>query len=98
VGIGTNGDGSTRGGDGIFGTTGGSGMTSLGRDDNGWMNCWITGIGPSGGNGTIAGADGGASGIMIVGPPVPPEGLGLGMNIGDGNLLLIVFLRPLRSA
>jgi len=43
----TNGDGSTRGGDGTLGTTGGNGMTSLGRDDDGWMYCRITGIGPT---------------------------------------------------
>ena len=47
VGTWTNGDRSTRGGDGTLGTTGGSGMTSLGRDDDGWMNCRITGIGPT---------------------------------------------------
>jgi len=35
MGIETNGDGSTRGGDGTLGTTGGSSVTSLGRDDNG---------------------------------------------------------------
>jgi len=34
-GIGTNGDGSTMGGDGTLGTIGGSGMTSLGRDNDG---------------------------------------------------------------
>ena len=44
MGIGTNGDGSTRGGDGTLGATGGSGITSLGRDDDGWGNCRITGI------------------------------------------------------
>ena len=43
----TKGDGSTRGGDGILGTTGGNGMTSLGKDDDGWMYCQITGIGPT---------------------------------------------------
>jgi len=32
----------------------------------------------------------------MVGPPVPPEGLGPGMNTGDGDLLLIILLRPLR--
>jgi len=47
VGTGTNGDGSTRGGDGILGTTGGSGMTSLGKDDDGWMNGQMTGTGPT---------------------------------------------------
>ena len=41
-------------------------------------------------------ADDGASGIMTVGPPVPSEGLGLGMNTGDSDLLLIVLLRLLR--
>jgi len=46
----------------------------------------------------VAGADDGGSGVgIIVGPPVPPEGPGLGMNTGDGDLLLIVLLRPLRS-
>jgi len=34
MGMGMNGDGSTRGGDGILGTTGGNGTTSLGRDDD----------------------------------------------------------------
>ena len=47
MGIGTNGDRSTRGGDGVLGTTGGNSMTSLGRDNDGWMNGRITGIGPS---------------------------------------------------
>jgi len=42
---GANGDGSTRRGDGSLGTTGGNSMTSLGRDDDGWINCWIPGIG-----------------------------------------------------
>ena len=42
---GANGDGSTRGGDSGLGTTDGSGMTSLGRDDEGWMYCRMTGIG-----------------------------------------------------
>jgi len=27
---------------------------------------------------------------MVAGPPVPPEGLGLGMNAGDSDLLLSV--------
>jgi len=45
-----------------------------------------------------AGADDGGSGMTIAvdGPPVPPEGLGLGMNMGDDDLLLIILLRPLR--
>jgi len=65
---------------------------TLGRDNDGWMNCRMNGIGPMGGGGAVTGADGGGSGITTVGPPVPPEGLGLGMNTGDGDLLLIVLL------
>jgi len=44
---GANGDGSTRGGDGTLGTIGGNAMTSLGNDDDGWMYCRMTGIGPT---------------------------------------------------
>jgi len=61
------------------------------------MNGWITGFGLTGDCGTIAGADDSGSGMVtVVGSPVPPEGPGLGMNTGDGNLLLIILLRPLR--
>jgi len=61
------------------------------------MNGRMTGTGLTGDVGLMAGADGGGSGITAaVDPPVPPEGFGLGMNIGDGDLLLIVLLRPLR--
>ena len=42
----------------------------------------------------MTGADDGASGMMTDPPPVP----GPGMNIGDGDLFLIVLLRPLRNA
>ena len=44
---GANGDGSTRGGNGSLGTIGGNGMSSLSRDDDGWMYCRMTGIGPT---------------------------------------------------
>ena len=46
----------------------------------------------------MIGADDGGSGIVAVveGPPVPPEGPGPGINMGDGDLLLIVLLRLLR--
>jgi len=46
----------------------------------------------------VIGADDGGSGMVTVvdGPPVPPKGPGLGMNMGDGDLLLITLLRPLR--
>jgi len=73
-------------------------MISLGRDDDGWMNCRITGIGLTRGGDTIAGADDSGSGITMVGPPVLSEGPGPGMNTGDGDLLLIVLLRLLRNA
>ena len=47
----------------------------------------------------MIGADDGGSGIAtVIGPPVPPEGPGLGMNTGDGDLLLIILLRLLRDA
>jgi len=93
---GANGDGSTRGGDGILGTMGGNGMSSLGRDDDGWMYSCMTGGGPISGGGATTDADGGDSGIGVVGPPAP-EGPGLGMKTGDGDLLLMVLLRLLRS-
>jgi len=45
----------------------------------------------------MTGADDGGSGItVVVGPLIPPEGPGSGMKTGDGDLLLIVLLRPLR--
>jgi len=94
--IGANGDGSTMGGDSTLGTTGGKGTTSLGRDDDGWINDRITGMGPTWGGGAVARTDGSGSGIMMVDPPVL-EGLGLGMNTGDGDLLLIIILRPLSN-
>jgi len=88
-----------RGGEWIgIGTIGGNGTTSSGRDEDGWMNGQMIGAGPTGGGGVIAGADDGSSGMMVVGPPAPPEGLGLDMNMGDDDLLLIVLLRPLRRA
>jgi len=43
----------------------------------------------------VTGADDGGSGI-VDGSPVSPEGVGLGMNTGDGDLLLMVLLRPSR--
>jgi len=58
------------------------------------MNGRITGAGLTGDGGLTAGADGGASGIVMVVPP--PEGPGLGMNTGDG--LLMIRLRFLRNA
>jgi len=43
----------------------------------------------------VTGANDGGFGMIMVGPSVPPKGLGLGMNMGDGDLLLIALLRPL---
>ena len=43
----------------------------------------------------MAGADDGGSG-MVGGSSIPPEGPGLGMNMGDSDLLLIVLLHPSR--
>jgi len=95
---GANGDGSTSGGDGTLGITGGNGVFSSGKDDDGWMNGRMIGGGPTGDNGLTAGVTGGGSGIVTVveGPPVPPEKPELNVDAGEGNLLLIVFLRPLR--
>ena len=45
----------------------------------------------------MTGTDDSGSGMtMVIGSPVPPEGLGLGVNTGDSDLLLITLLRPLR--
>jgi len=60
------------------------------------MNGWMIGIGLTGGNGAVIGADGGTSGIVVTDPPPPPKGVGLGMNIGE--LALKPLLRFLRSA
>jgi len=84
---GTNGSGgvSTRGG------SVGSGLGEVGIDGG------ANGDGSTrGGRGAIAGADDGASGIVtVVGPP--PEGPGVGMKTGDGDLLLVILLCPWRS-
>ena len=72
------------------------GTTGVGIFEDGWMNGKMTGAGPVGGGGMTAGADDGGSRMAAVDPPVP-EGLGLGMNMGDSDLLLNVLLQPLRS-
>jgi len=73
------------------------------------MGAWTNGDGfTRGGDGTL-GMTGGSdtfslgrdddssSGMtVVVDPPVPPEGPGLGMNTGDSDLLLIVLLCPSR--
>jgi len=52
----------------------------------------MTSIGPMGGGGKVVGTDGGASGITVAVPPPVPKGLGLGINMGVSNLLLMVLL------
>jgi len=44
----------------------------------------------------VTGADDGGFGITRVGPPVPSEGPGPGMNTGKGDLLLMILFCPLR--
>jgi len=56
------------------------------------MNGRMTGMGPAWGGSVVAGTDDGGSGIIVAVPPVPPEGPELGMNTGDGDLLLNVLL------
>jgi len=51
----------------------------------------MTGVGLMGGGGATAGADEGASGMVMDSPSIP-KGVGLGMNMGDGDLLLIILL------
>jgi len=46
--------------------------------------------------GMMVGADVGTSGKLIAVDP-PPEGLGVGMNMGDGDLLFVILLHSLRS-
>jgi len=81
----TRGDTSTGGGLGGTGAGINRGGSKIGGDGT---------LGTTGGAGIVTGADSGASGMMIVGPLVPPvpEGPRLGMKMGDGNLFLIVLL------
>jgi len=46
-----------------------------------------------GGGGTSTGTDGGAPKTMFVFPP-PAKGPGPGMKMGDGDLFLVILLRP----
>ena len=48
-----------------------------------------------GGGGAVTGADVGSIRVVVVDPPA--EGVGGGMKMGDGNLFLIILLRPWRS-
>jgi len=73
------------GGDATWGGSTGGGLGGIGNRTNGEGST----------SGAInAGIDGGASGMMVIDPPAPPDGIGLGMNTDD--LLLIFLLRFLR--
>jgi len=47
------------------------------------------------GGGAVTGADVGGIGMIAVNPPA--EGVGGGMKMGDGDLFLVILLRPWRS-
>jgi len=48
-----------------------------------------------GGSGAVTGADVGGTRMVVV--DLPAEGVGVGMRMGDGDLFLVVLLRPWRS-
>jgi hypothetical protein len=80
------------GGDGINGGANGDGSTRGGDGIRGASGI-INGGGTTAG-GAATGVGTGDLGIEMANPPDPPEGLGLGMNTGDGDLLFC--RRPLR--
>jgi len=60
------------------------------------MNGGANGDGSTrGGGGTMTGADVDGFEMMVVDPPA--EGMGVGMKMGDGDLFLVILLRPWRS-
>jgi len=60
------------------------------------MNGGANGDGSTrGGGGAVTGADVGGTGMIAVDPST--EGVGVGMKMGDGDLSLIILLRPWRS-
>jgi len=78
--------------DGSIGS--GLGGIGMGANGNGFMRggkLTGTSTGMTGGGGAVTGTDDGASGMMVSPSPVP-NGLGLGMNIGVGDLLLNILL------
>jgi len=83
--------GSTDGGLGGVGINGGANGDGSTRGGDGTL-------GTMSGNGTISlgGGDDGDFRTVVTDPPAP-EGPGLGMNTGDGDLLLVALLRLLRS-
>jgi len=57
------------------------------------MNGGANGDGSTrGGGGAVTGADVGGIGMIAVDPPA--EGVGVGMKMGDGDLLLVILFHP----
>jgi len=62
-----------------------------GANGDGSTRGGVVSFGIAGGDDMAIGIDGGGFGIlMAMDPPPVPEGPGLGMKMGDGNLLLLV--------
>jgi len=90
------------------GTKGSGGDATWGGSMGGeWVSSWVNGdgstsgsdgtLGITGGSGITSLDDDSGSGMAtVIGPPVPPEGPGLGMNTGDSDLFLMVLLCLLR--
>jgi len=69
---------------------------SRGRGSGGvGMDGGANGDGSTRGGGAMTGVDVDGIGMVVVNPPA--EGVGRGMKMGDGDLLLIILLRPWRS-
>ena len=76
---------------------GGLGLIDTGTNSDGSMSSGkLSGICVTWSGGAVTGDNVGGSGMITVDPPVP-EGLGLGINTGEGDLLLMILLQPLRS-
>jgi len=84
------------GGNATWGGPASGGLGGMGNGMNGeGSTSGAINAGVTGGSGTMIGADDGGSGMMMVDPPLSPKEVGLGMNMGD--LLLNVLLQFLRS-
>jgi len=83
------------------GTKGSSGVATRGGSRGGGsggvgMNGGANGDGSTrSGGGAVTGADVGGIGMIALNPPA--EGVGRGMKTGDGDLFLVILLRPWRS-
>jgi len=85
----------------LQGTRGSGGVVTRGGSRGGGpggvgMNRGANGDGfTRGGGGTMTGTDVDGIGMMVVDPST--EGVGMGMKMGDGDLFLVLLLRPWRS-